>query len=99
MFPILLRGAETPSLLFLIMNYFQEYERIKKAKSSIQVGSRWIITKSTRGSGGRNSEGRIVIVRSVSMNAITYSYDDNMWPGSFTYERLTDVFKRTFSPI
>jgi hypothetical protein len=83
------------------MNYFQEYERIKKAKSSIQVGSRWRIMTCTLGSGGMNTVGRRVIVRSVSMNVIVYSYDDGIWLpfGSLTYERPTDVFKRTFSPI
>jgi hypothetical protein len=80
------------------MNYFQEYERIKKAKSSIQVGSKWIITQSTTGSGGLNVVGRRVIVRSVSMNVIVYSYQDDTVFGNFTYERPIEVFKRTFSP-
>jgi hypothetical protein len=83
------------------MNYFQEYERIKKAKSSIQVGSKWIITQSTTGSGGSNRVGRHVIVRSVSMNVIAYTYHGSTWSliDNITYERPTDVFKRTFSPI
>jgi hypothetical protein len=81
------------------MNYFQEYERIKKAKSSIQVGSKWIITQSTTGYGGSNRVGRHVIVRSVSMNVIAYSYDGSTWSFNLTYVRPTDVFKRTFSPI
>jgi hypothetical protein len=82
------------------MNYFQEYERIKKAKSSIQVGSKWIITQSTTGYGGSNRVGRHVIVRSVSMNVIAYSYDGSTSSlyNHLTYERPTDAFKRTFSP-
>ena len=83
------------------MNYFQEYEKIKKAKSSIQIGSKWIIKQSTTGSGGSNAVGRLVIVRSVSMNVIEYSYEPQSsasFFGDFTYERPIDVFKRTFSP-
>jgi hypothetical protein len=85
------------------MSYFQEYERIKKAKSSIQVGSRWRIMTCTLGSGGMNTVGRRVIVRSVSMNVIVYSYEllstATASFGNLTYERPTDAFKRTFSPI
>ena len=81
------------------MNYFQEYERIKKAKGSIQVGSKWIITQATTGSGGSNTVGRRVIVRSISMNMIVYSYDGSPTPyDNFTYQRPIEVFKRTFSP-
>ena len=84
------------------MNYFQEYERIKKAKGSIQVGSKWIITQSTTGSRGSNVLGRGVIVRSISMNTIEYSYESqSSFPFlcDFSYERPIEVFKRTFFPI
>jgi hypothetical protein len=84
------------------MNYFQEYERIKKAKNSIQVDSRWRIITATSGSIGLNTVGRTVTVRSVNMNVIAYSYEPlaNAPPlRDFTYERDIDVFKRTFSPI
>jgi hypothetical protein len=82
------------------MNYFQEYERIKKAKSSIQVGSKWIITQSTTGIGGTNTVGRTVRVRSVNVKVVEYSYEYEP-PSEFSnffYERPIDVFKRTFSP-
>jgi len=83
------------------MNYFKEYERIKKAKNSIQVDSRWRIITATSGSGGSNVAGRTVTVRSVSMNVVEYSYEPRATApilGDFTYERPIDVFKRTFSP-
>lgn len=86
--------------LFFLMKYFEQYERRKKAKSSIQVGSRWRIMSSTLGSGGTNTVGRSVIVAAITINDVVYYYDVGLLANrDFTYNRPIDIFRETFRPI
>jgi len=84
------------------MNYFQEYEKLKKYGSLIRVGSRWEIIESTRNEllGGFNLVGNIVEVEEVDMNTqlVEYSYPIVSTLRSKFY-RPIEVFKRTFSRI
>lgn len=82
------------------MSLFTEYEKLKTARKSLPIGSKWVVTIETYGTNGRNSVGNTVYISKVTRKDIwyCYSYSELFTEGSH-HARDIETFKRTFKPV
>ena len=72
------------------MSLFTEYEKLRIARKSLHIGSKWEIVESTWGETGNDT----VYITRLSQENVYYSYG-----GYITYYRDIETFKRTFRPV
>lgn len=81
------------------MNYFEQYEKIKEAKTNLTSGTVWEVIVSSSYLGSTNLVGTRVRIRNLIGNCVHYSYYRGHIISHLEYERPIEVFTRTFRPI
>ena len=56
------------------MSLFTEYEKLRTARKSLTIGSRWEIVESTYGTWGTNAPGEVVQIAKVDLTFLHYHY-------------------------
>lgn len=75
------------------MSLFTEYEKLRTARKSLTIGSRWEIV---RGTWGTNTPGDIVQIAKVDLTFVHYHYFGHE---NYPHRRDIKIFKRTFKPV
>lgn len=81
------------------MNYFEQYEKIKEAKTNLTPGTVWEVIESSSYLGSTNLVGARVRIKNLINNCVHYSYYRGHIISHLEYERPIEVFTRTFRPI
>lgn len=83
------------------MKYFELYEKIRDAKNSIKLESKWVVVKVTRYPyvSNRSILGEIITVISVDSEFVIYYYDRLARDGFIPSIRPIKMFLESFRPV